>query len=95
MLDLDNFRLEFDIYNTQHGAESSVESIYRMNNMDTRVGDQNLDGPGPDIGNLISLDHLNLRARDQDLRGTESSITNENIGVGSRSVVNPLNLSVW
>ena len=62
-----------------------------MNDRDARVGDQNLDGPGPGIGNLIALDDLNLRARDQDLCGTKSSITNDNVGVGSRSVLNPLN----
>ena len=51
-------------------------------------------GPGPDIGNLITLDHLNPRAMDLELRETESIITNENNGVGLRSVINPLKSSL-
>ena len=51
-------------------------------------------GPGPNIGNLIALDHLNPRALDLELMIAESTITNENTGVGSRSVINPLNPSL-
>ena len=74
------------------GSGPSID-LYRINAVDTRVGDQNLIGPGPDNRNLITLDHLNPIAMDLELRGTESIITNENSGVGLRSVINPLNPS--
>ena len=67
------------------GSRPSIE-LYGINARDTRVGDQNLIGPRPNIGNLIDLDHLNPRAMDLELRGAESTIINENTGVGSRSV---------
>ena len=75
------------------GSGPSIE-LYGINARDTRVRSQNLNGPGPDISNLIALDHWNLRATDLELRGAESIITNENTGVGSRSVNNPLNPSL-
>ena len=75
------------------GSGPSID-LYRINARDTRVGDQNLIGPGPDIGNLIALDHLNPRPMDLGLREAESTVTNENTGVGSRSVINPLNPSL-
>ena len=50
-----------------------------------------LDGLGPGVSNLIALDDLNLRARDQNLCESESSITNDHVEVGSRSVVIPIN----
>ena len=53
-----------------------------------------MNGPGPDICNLIALDHWNFRATDLELRGAESIITNENTGVGLRSLINPLNSSL-
>ena len=76
-----------------YGSRPSIE-LYGINARDTRVGDQNLIGPGPDISNLIALDHLNPRAMDLELRGAASTITNENTGVDSRSVINPLNPSL-
>ena len=75
------------------GSGPSID-LYRINTRDTRVGDQNLIGPGPDISNLLALDHLNPSALVLELRGVESTITNENTGVGLRSVINPLNPSL-
>ena len=70
------------------GSGPSIE-LYGISARDTRVGDQTLSGPGPDISNSIALDHLNPRVMDLESRGAKSIITNENIGVGSRSESNP------
>ena len=62
-----------------------------MNDKDARVGDKNLDGLGPGVGNLIALDDFNIRAGDQNLCDSEPSITNNNVGDYLRSVVIPMN----
>ena len=73
------------------GSGPSIE-LYGINARDTMVDDQNLVGSGP--VNLIGPEDLNPRAMDLELKGAQSTITNENTGVSSKSVINPLNPSL-
>ena len=75
--------------NQELGGSGPSIKLYGISARDTRDGDQTLSGPGPDISNSIALDHLNPRVMDLESRGAKSIITNENIGVGSRSESNP------
>ena len=47
----------------------SVENMYRMSNLDTRVGDHNLYGSGPSVGNMHRMIDMHTRVGDQNLYG--------------------------
>ena len=52
----------------------SVENMYRMSNLDTRVGDHNLYGSGPSVGNMHRMIDMHTRVGDQNLYGSRPSI---------------------
>ena len=77
--------------NYEEGRISEASGRTRLN-VTTRVGDQNLYGPGLRIGNNYKQTDLNIRVGGQNLYDPKPSVRNNNEGNNLRSVLMPGNL---